>query len=253
MNCETILSSLGFECRPEPMVQAQGEAYAVETPLVFRDGECIGFYIIPSGDGSFRVTDNGDILAHMYNSGLTLEDRKSWQRLKKAAANEGLELLASGLILGEFPPGRLEDGVGAFMKFASIAAEWEEERYGIHDGVNRFVAEVEAGLRIWKPNEPIIHGPEVEGSSGKMQPFALKFGDRFVDAIRPDGRAVGGELRKIMDVVDALEDSRVMVVLDDREDPVKARSEESIISRAADVMLYSVLAQKGGRPPEFVH
>lgn len=253
MNCENIIESLGFACRPVPLVRGEGEAYEVETPLIFRDGECIGFYVVPSSDGSFRITDNGDILAHLHSTDPSLDSRRSWTRLKKAATDEGLELRDSGLIVGEFLDGELENGVAAFLKFASIAAEWEKERHGVHEDVNRFVDEVEAGLRLWKPDLPITREPEVTGSSGKPRPFAFKFGDDYVDAIRPDGRAVGGELRKVMDVLDALEDRKVLVVLDDREAPEKAREEAGIMSNAADVMLYSALERKGGQPPEAIH
>lgn len=92
MNCANLLENIGYACAP----RANG-ALRVWSPFTFDDGEHLGVFLEPSGDGQWLVTDHADALMHASAHGANITKSKLnriRQRFDKVAITEGGALSA---------------------------------------------------------------------------------------------------------------------------------------------------------------
>jgi len=89
----------------------------------------------------------------------------------------------------------------------------------------------------------------VQGFSGRPLKFHFQIANQYIDAIQPNGISTGSELRKIVDLKtgSAMQESEVLVIVDDRANPKSAKQEIDIIGRVAKAWpMTSLISASGG-------
>ena len=239
MSCEGLVRRLGYECR-----EVGDGIIAVATPFTFPDGEPIQFFL-DENDGRIVVHDNADTIAHLMGMGWDLSDRKKWKTLKNTVEAFGYDLADSGVIVGRNIK-TLEIGFIANYIAAMLAVvDMEREYLGLSDEQIAFVEEVEMYLRASKPSAPLIYRPKIVGHSGREHEFHFEFDGSFVDAAKPRGQSTGAILRKAADVNNAGNEKKIIVVIDDRIEYEKAKTETDILSTMVSVLPFTMLSKQG--------
>ena len=239
MNCDTLLLRLGFECR-----MVKDTAIAVSTPFAFSDGEPISFYLHDAGD-SVVISDNADTLAHLAGVGMDVADKRTWRGVKQAADEYGLELRDNGEIAGKAPKDRETSLITRYISAILAIVEQEREMLGLTDEQSQYIAEVEMYLKA-TTQSPLVLLPTVKGHSGKPHQFHFQRDGELVEAARPHGGRTGSILRKSLDVLNAGNVNKILVVMDDREDPDRAKVETDILSTSVSVLPFTRLMEQAG-------
>jgi len=234
---------MGFECR-----ERSAGVYRVFTPLSFCDGEPIGLYFVQKGD-TVHVSDNANTLFHLRGVGMDVSDRKKWRGIRQIVENFGIELKASGEVTAFASTTNAADLVSRYLAAMLSIADLERETLGITVEVSTYIDEVEEHLRFWKPTVNLLVSPTVTGHSGRVHSFHFQFGDELIEAARPHSGRTGSILRKAADIQNSANPISVMVVMDDREDPERARAESDILSTMVKVLPFSRLASNSGSVP----
>lgn len=244
MDCNWLTTNIGFECR-EVKTTRREPALAVDTPFSFADGESIGFYLI-NHNGSIRVTDNGDTIAHLINMGLSYRDGRRWSSLRSKAESHGLILTDEGELYGIGPSSAPDHLVSQYLSAVLSIAEHEREALASPADVHVFAEEVEMLLRAWKPGVDVVRNAKVPGQSSRTHTFDFRVDNLLVEAISPHALSSGSLLRKAGDLKSgpAAEMYDVMAIIDDRYDSVAAKVERDIISSMVKAALYSKLEKK---------
>lgn len=236
MTCESLFSRMGFQCH----LRSAG-VYRVFTPMSFSDGEPIGLYFEEQGN-SVRVSDNADTLFHLRSLGLDVGDRKRWGGVRNIVSRFGISLEQNGEVTGLARSGAAAGLVSRYIGAMLAIADLERELTGITPELSEYIDEVEGYLRLLKPMEKLVRSPQVTGHSGRAHVFHFRLGKEFVDAARPHSGRTGSILRKSADIQNTDAPSSVLVVMDDREDPERARTESDILSTLVKVIPFSTLA-----------
>jgi Domain of unknown function DUF1828 len=237
MSCENLLNRMGYECH-----EADGKTIIVDTPFAFADGESIGFYLRDDRDVTV-IHDNADTLAHLRGVGMNLTSRLQWKGIRNIVAAFGFELEDSGIISGRMSRDREAELIKNYISALLAISDLEREYLGLSEEQSQYVQEVEFYLRASKPNAVFESAPFVHGHSGKNYRFHFSFDGWLVDAARPNGNRTGAILRKSLDVKNAA-DHQIMVVMDDREEPDRAKSETDILSTTVSVLQFTALARR---------
>lgn len=240
MSCDQLIERLGFECR-----QLSDSVISVATPFSFADGESIGFYL-EDRTSEVIVSDNGDTLFHLRNVGFDLSDRRRWRPLKQLAEIHGLELRDSGEIAGSTSKEETPHLIARYVTAMLSIVDFEREQLGIPEEIDQFIQEVEFYLHAWKPQASLVHLPTVKGMSGRSHIFHFEFDGTLVDAARPHSNKTGSILRKAADLGLAGVSTPIMIVMDDRVDPERARIETEILSSMVSVLSFEQLIRNSG-------
>lgn len=238
--CEELMKRMGFECR-----ELGGDTLGVSTPFTFADGEPIGFYLDET-NLTVRVSDNSDTLAHFAAIGYDISDRKKWTSIKNTVEAFGLEMLHSGEIIGSGQKQSEDDLVTRYISAMLAVANYESEYLGLSEELEQYIQEVEMYLRAWKPEAKLEHSPIIVGHSGRVHSFHFEFDGQLFDAARPHGIRTGSILRKAADIINAGEKRKISVVMDDRENPERAKVESDILSTMVSVTPFTRLRSRSG-------
>jgi len=240
MNCEALLERLGFECK-----LVSDSAIAVTTPFVFADGEPIRFYLeeFPHALG---LTDNGHTLLHLSGIGWEVRDGRAMTSIRRAVSSFGLELNERGEIYCELEKDQQPTHFARYVSAMLAVVDLEKEFLGLTEEQSQYIAEVEFYLRAWKPNAPFILLPSLKGHSGRTHAFHFDLDGTLIDAARPHGTRTGSIVRKALDIQNQGLPQKIMVVMDDREDPERAKAETDILTTLVSVMSFSNLVEQAG-------
>ena len=231
---------MGYECR-----EVSGRSIAVTTPFTFPDGEVIGFYVREERDSRVILHDNADTIAHLLSMGIEFPHRMGdWRAVKNTIAAWDLQLGEGGIISARGPKELQPKLVANYISAILAVADFEREQFGVTEEQADYIAQVEFHLKAWKPFAPFEKSPTVKGHSGKTYRFHFQFDGQLVEAARPHGSRTGSILRKSVDVKNVGERD-VLVVMDDREDPERARQETDILTTMVKVMPFTTLVRHG--------
>jgi hypothetical protein len=239
MSCADLIRRLGYECR-----EVGTGIIAVATPFTFPDGEPIQFYLDSNGS-QLIVHDNADTIAHLMGMGWELGDRKKWKSLKNAVSAFGYHLADSGVIVGRSSKALETDFLARYVATMLAVVNMEREYLGLSDEQIAFVEEVELYLRASRPSGTLKHRPTIMGHSGREHEFHFDFDGELIDAAKPRGQSTGAILRKAADVNNAGNTMRILVVIDDRIEAEKAKTETDILSTMVSVLPFTTLANQG--------
>ena len=239
MLCETLIKNLGFDC--EILEGPSSEGLRIMTPVDFQDGTPFYFYIQEHKDGNLLITDEGETLFHFISSGLVTNESRSWKSLKNIADKSHFNLSENGCFIAFPNQDQKAVFMGRALELGFLLKEWESERLGKNINDIFFVDEVEMALRAWKPGAEIIKRPKVVGYSKKEYEFNFNLDGILIDALQPNSRSTGSKLRKILDIQQGPYGPDMLFVLDDRTDPLKARTERDLIGGLTKAIFYSDL------------
>lgn len=244
MDCNWLTNNLGFECREVKTLRHE-PAIAVDTPFSFADGEAIGLYLIDH-NGSTRITDNGDTIAHLINMGLGYHDGRRWSGLRHRAESHGLNLSDEGEIYALGPSTEPDRLISKYLTGILSIVDLEREALAAPADVHVFAEEVEMLLRVWRPKAKIKRNAKVRGQSSKLHTFDFQVDHTLVDAISPHALSSGSLLRKAGDLKSSSDADAydIMAIIDDRHDPEAAKAERDIVSSLVRAALYSRLEHK---------
>ncbi|WP_175804976.1 DUF1828 domain-containing protein [Burkholderia ambifaria] len=247
IDCAWLHKRLTYDCRAVKTVNGE-RAFEIGTPFSFADGSAITFYVIEQGAHSL-ISDNGDALFHLSSTGIDPFHGRRLSAIRGLLAQHGMTVEANGEIRAL---GQLENTstlVAAYIAGMLALTEQERAWTGVPDSVNNLADEVEHYLRILRPAQPIVRNPKVKGISNHEYTFQFMWGNELVDVLSPSPQATGGLMRKLGDVLSAPGESpKIRVVIDDRNDLMKAETEKQIIGSMASAMLYSSLAKAAEQP-----
>lgn len=245
MVCEHLTSTLGLQCHS---IDQDRRVFKVETPFRFLDGDHIPLYIELVGQ-QFRFFDDGAAYMHFLGLGLNLSSGNHIKFLKNAAQIHGASLTAHGEI--ELWA-HAEDTGQAFARYVSTLMElvrWERDRKSSSADAEVFVEEVAQCLRAWKRVELTSH-PKIMGITGREHVLDFEMNGTLVLAVSAHHQSTSAALHKLVDIKGLPDNHGVqtLVVIDDRKDPVLAKSESLLLSSVSAVIHMEQLQTNAGAP-----
>jgi hypothetical protein len=242
MNCDQFANMVGMRC------DQVGDAIEVITPFTFSDGDGIELFAQSLGP-QVLFFDDGFTLHHLHSVGIDVGfSQKRWQPLKSIAKNYGVTLSDSGVFETLCSASNPSEGFARMVSTLLGVASWEREHAGVSLDSAWLVDEVALYLKAWKPSSPLIEKPIAQGFSGRMLTFDFEIDGKFVDAVQPHSASTGAELRKLVDLSSnkTYFKKEVLVVVDDRVNPLRAKQEIEIIGRVASAWPMSSLIKASG-------
>lgn len=118
MNCQSLLSNIGFEC-----MRLDVDTLRIWSPFSYgTDGELIGVYVEKRGD-SYHVTDNAEALMHASAMGVKLSDKRV-DAVRRAIVGE-VHISRGGVISATVEDARVHEGVVAVLNAALAVGHFE--------------------------------------------------------------------------------------------------------------------------------
>lgn len=236
MECTEFFKASGWRCATVPVSEHTACLY-VSLPVSFSTGRPCDVYILEETSGRLTLSDDGDTLSHFHSAGFELNDKRRWRGLVDIANNHGLELTSEGELTATFPREKLPEVINHLLQFFSAIIAWEKERFEAGDQDYSLTQEVERLLHILEPDREVTPSPTLATPSGSVS-FDFKWGDTYVDAIRPNAQSVNSRLRKAV-MIQGEETPDVLFVIDDRLSRAKAQSELGVLGTLARTTLLS--------------
>lgn len=238
MNCENFENIIGMRCSPI------GDAVEVITPFAFADGGGLEVFAQARGP-QVHFFDDGFTLVHLNSIGIEIgANKKRWIPLKNIAETYGVSLSDKGVFETLASTENASLGFARMISTLLGVDSWARTQIGVSQDAAWLVEEVALYLRAWKPQAGLIEKPSaIKSRSGRALKFDFQFEKQYIDAIQPHGISTGSELSKI---VDAPEDVNIMVIVDDRTNPEKAKQEMEIIGRVGTAWSMSSLVSASG-------
>lgn len=238
MNCDSFENIVGMRCSPI------GEAVEVITPFTFADGGGLEVFAQARGP-QVHFFDDGFTMMHLNSVGIEIcANKKRWMPLKNIAETYGVSLSDKGVFETLVPTENASLGFARMISTLLGVDAWARSQAGVSQDAAWLVEEVGLYLHAWKPQAGIIDKPSpVKGRTGRSLRFDFLLENQYIDAIQPHSISTGSELSKI---VDAPEDVGIMVIVDDRVNPEKAKQEMEIIGRIGTAWAMSSLVSASG-------
>ncbi|MCP4597510.1 DUF1828 domain-containing protein [Neptuniibacter sp.] len=241
MNCCNFLQAIGFVYEKVDTISGS-PALRVTLPISSHDGEPFKLLLISLPEGKVVISDDGGIIHLLSGEGISMSGHRRWSSLESLADSFDIELLQSGELKATYEHmDEVQYFFGDWLRFCSEVVKWQEERLLLDEGQVALVDEVELLLKAWKADLPIVKSFKVKGLSTQEHEFDFKLGDQLIDTISPNGRTTGSKLRKVLDIRSTNEDVDVMLIMDDRAQPEKAKYEIGILGSIVQVMKMSTL------------
>lgn len=245
MECNWLISNLGFECRP---VQGRhhGSVLEVDTSFSFSDGEPVAFYVAEHGN-ALVLSDNGDTVAHLMGAGLAVGDRRRWASIRNRLEPFDMDISEEGEIKASGAKIDVSGLIARYLEGILSIISYERESLSAPLHTNTLIEEVGMLLRQWKPAARLTLNPRVTGMSRREHHFDFQLDNLLVDAINANATATGSVMRKAGDVVSSpySNGQDVLVVIDDRSEREQAVTECAIVSSLVKAVLFTDLESRG--------
>jgi hypothetical protein len=240
MNCVNLLEDLGYAC-----ALRNNGALRLWSPFTFDDGEHLGVFVEPSGQGQWLVTDHADALMHASALGANLTKA----RLDRVRSRLGGVRLSEGGALSlvsrrEDLPNAVTAVLNAAIAISHAERDWlpkiQEERFNTLLGKDLGSM---AGARLLK--RVVVTG--VSGHQIEF-PFAVddpEAGRQYIQTVaHGDERLDWGEVYKaggkMLDLKSAgAEDGQRIVVVEDQPGDEDLGKAVTLLGYTAMVLLYS--------------
>lgn len=166
MNCQSLLSDIGFEC-----MKLDADTLRIWAPFSYgNDGEHVGVYIEKRGD-RVHVTDNAEALMHASAMGIKMTERRM-DAVRRAAGE--VDISRGGIISMTVDDSQVHEGVVAVLNAALAVGHFETAwsprlRAESFTKVVADILEEELGKRL-------LRNVQVTGASGHQLeiPFAIE-------------------------------------------------------------------------------
>ena len=167
MNCQSLLSNIGFEC-----MSLDPDTLRIWSPFTYGgDGEHIGVFVERRGT-RVHVTDNAEALMHASSMGINLTDRRV-DAVRRAASSE-LQISRGGVISTTVDDAHVHEGVVAVLNAALAVGHFETA------WTPRFRAEsftkIVGDILESEVGDRLLRDVQVVGASGHQLelPFAIQ-------------------------------------------------------------------------------
>ena len=246
MICNQLTSMLGFDCFP---LTEGGEVALISTPFKFDDGDALPVFV-EVVNGRVRFFDDGATLRHFLGRGVRIDNKKHIGFITSATAKHGAVLNDAGEIEAWGSKALASEAFARFMSSLVALATWEREQQGVDTDASVFVEEVAMALRAWKPSAAIALDPDFQGISGKMHKLDFLIDGQAIIATSTHPNKIAAVLHRLLDIHGQIANDgiRILVVVDDRQDPVAAKKEASIMQSVASVMTFTSLERNAATP-----
>lgn len=243
MKCEAFAESLGYHC-----ACLESGGIVLTTPFTMPNGTSIPVYIEPVAETQYRLWDAGELLFEAIVSGAHIPDRRRLRGLSSNLQQLGAAILEDGSIEIVVPQKELPSGFARFIEAALEVARWNERVLSEPSDHEDLVDEVHQLLLAARPSEHVERNVSIEGFSRRPLVFDFRQNGRLIDCISGSPNASAFEVRKLLDLrsLSAFADTDVLVVVDDRVEPIKAAQEMTLISRLATAQSLSDLRRAAG-------
>ncbi|WP_438455347.1 DUF1828 domain-containing protein [Vreelandella venusta] len=231
--CESFSTFSGWQCQRAP----DGSLY-ISTPVLLHDGTPLGFFLEQHGSIT-RFSDEGLTIFAMRNMGVDMTDRRNWKGLANVVERLGFQIAEDGEIVMDFPTQHSAIWFSNITRLMGGIADWQQERFDLNDTQFNLTRDVEALLKAKDPGRKLDINvtATIDGHSFK---FDFLWGDTYIDAIPPSARSTGPRLRKaIMARPLELHGGHILVIVDDRRKPTKAKEEIAVLSQVVNTKSYT--------------
>ena len=244
MNCTNLLESLGYICVPR-----QNGAFRLWSPFTFDDGEHLGLFLEPSGNGQWVVTDHADTLMHASAHGAKLTSNRL-DRIRAQFAD--VKISEGGALIAVTGQDNLARTVTEVLNTA-IAISHAEERWKPKTREQKFIASVGQELEavVGKKLQRSITASGVSGHQIEF-PFAIDDpakGRQFIQPVAYGDKGVdwGNVYKasgKMFDLKSAgAEECQRIVIVEDSSGDEELGKAVTLLSYIAMVLLFSHRAQ----------
>lgn len=240
MNCANLLENLGYVCAPR-----NNGALRLWSPFTFGDGEHLGVFLEPSGQGQWLVTDHADALMHASALGANITKARLDRVRNRLGGVQLSEGGALSLVTGQ---DGLPNAVTAVLNAAIVISlaerDWlpktQEERFNSLLGKE---LETVAGTRLRRKVAVTgVSGHQIEfpfvvddPESGAQYIQTVAHGDERLDW--GDVYKAGG---KMLDLKSAgADDSQRIVIVEDQPGDEELGKAVTLLGYTAMVLLYS--------------
>ena len=240
MNCDTFQQLTAWPCRQ--VKGARGEDVTVLAPPVsFWDGSVVPVYIIDRGE-QVEITDDGGVIDHLDISGFAVgADKRRRRGLENAVAKWNVGLTDEMQLWCK--PADLAFGLQKYLAALFAVAHWEAENAGKALDNRLLIAEAEIYLRALHPTSLYAHDVSLVGISSRPLVFPLKRDDTYYDAVGWHPSSSASMVKKLFDVRSVRENQNIpiTVIVEDRVDVDRAKSDIQIFTRLAHINRFSEL------------
>ena len=167
MNCQSLLSNIGFECK-----NLGADTLRIWSPFSYGgDGELVGVYVEKRGD-RYHVSDNAEALMHASAMGVKLTDKRV-DAVRRATVGE-VQISRGGVISTTVEDARVHEGVVAVLN-AALAVGHFETVWTPRVRSESF-AKVVGDILEGELGERLLRDVSVTGASGHQLelPFAIQ-------------------------------------------------------------------------------
>lgn len=246
MNCSDWPATLGYHC-----AALGGDTVVITTPHRLATGQSVPVVVEPYSSTHARLSDGGELLFWALSNGIDLKDGRRLKGVSAEVRSFGAELSIEGELSMVTPRADLPRAFASFVQATLRLVEWHDRLYvGGEDEVT-LVDRVGEILLATNPNARLERDPEVMGLSRLSWTFAFRQADTLIDCIGPSAQSSAAEVRKLLDVRSSSPnlDAQILVIVDDRADPARAKREIAIVSRLADAVPFTAFASGAPAAP----
>lgn len=242
LNCQWARDLTRYDCRP---VRALDGSTALEigTPFSLHDGSALVVYVLDQGS-HVQITDNGDTLAQLSGMGLDVWHASRRKALRDRTAPYGLALGEAGDFFAVAQPSHAAFVFARAISGLLAVGDWAAEELRSPQMPERSLAdEAEPYIVARNPEAKLQRRKLVKGASRAEYRFDFLHGADLIDVISPSAQATGGAMRKAGDVQNGpfAEGMSPLIVVDDRQLPIRAHQEISILGSVTRAMAFSRL------------
>lgn len=241
IDCLNVAESTAWDCR---VIDSRG-TLELCPPVTFADGAIIPIYVIPVGETSVEITDDGGFKEHLARCGLRVAlDSRRLATLERIIANWGVGFSDALSIVstGDSLAFAFQRYLGALFD----VARWELEILNLPPDNTALVQELELYLLALSPAGYVERDIPLRGISGRYRKFPVKLNGVLYDAVGTHPASSASMVKKLYDVTAAPSnmDAKITVVVDDRKDAEQASSDIQIYSGLAHVDKMSGLQKR---------
>lgn len=243
MNCQSLLSNIGFEC-----MSLDAETLRIWSPFSYgNDGEHVGVYVERRGS-RVHVTDNAEALMHASAMGIKITDRRI-DAVRRAAGD--VSISRGGVISTTVDDCQVREAVVAVLNAALAVGHFETawEPRARAESFTKVVADIlEAEL-----GERLLRDLKVTGASGHQLelPFAIQSKTELIylqpvasEDDRVNWNNVYSGFGKMTDLKNAgAESSARVVILEDAPGDPEMSKAISLLAMSATVVQFPKLRQ----------
>lgn len=247
MICDHITDSLGFACSA---LNETGTVAHVATPFKFSDGDPVPVYLEVT-EQHVRFFDDGEVFLHFRGRGLQLGNRNQAKFIIKAAERHGAVYSDDWILQSQGPDSNIQEAFRIYMNALHDICAWEMENEGVAQDSEMLVEEAVMAFLAAKPDAEIVRDPSFTGVSGKKRTLSLMVDGTAVAVTGTHHAAISAALMSMVDIRQSAQNQggAFLFLIEDRNNPERARQDATVLQAAAPVQLMSNLQQSGHQPP----